>query len=338
MLILHPGNMPKGPEQISCFSDVWTYYLVREMRKHVKELHVLQIPGFANDSADLANWFQKLDVRPYRAVVAMGLRYFSTVPVGIGQDLRKRLHPHGFLCQIHDGSRLDNDPVDITFNIKNESDRYPFDMGNNANRYVRHHASNAYIGWAADADINKPAQRQDQLGILVDHTNYGPNITDNTQAILADIKKFVQSSVWKPQWKSVSVRRFDSGRVVDVDFDDIDHITRYDRTTIPLTDICREHGAAHIFCVTHPESVGQVVLETAMAGALPVVPKNFVPRDRLETVRFIEYHEHLPWPVILQKINIASSREKAQQNTWEQVAKRLLSELAIRSRIRGLND
>lgn len=336
ILILHPGKMPQDPGEISCFTDVWTYYLVREMRRHVKDLVVCQIPNFVDDTADLTNWFQGLDVSCYRAVIAMGLRYFSTIPAHIGRDLRKRLHPRGFLCQIHDGSRLDNDPVDITFTIKNESDRYPIDSG--ANRYVRHHANNAYIGWAADADINTPRQQQDVLGILVDHTNYGPNPTDNTREILADINKFIQSRTWEPRWKSVSVRRFDSGRVVDVDFDHIDDITRYDRTTIPLAEICREHGAAHVFCVTHPESVGQVVLETALAGALPVVPRGFVPRDRLGTVQFVEYQDQIPWTSVLQRINIKSSREKALHNTWEQVAKRMLAEISIRSRIRGQDD
>lgn len=336
MLILHAGKMPRDPSDISCFSDVWTFYLVQELRRHIKNIVVNQIPNFSDDPSGLANWFKSLDVGPYRCVLAMGLRYFSTIPAEIGLDLRTRMRSHGFLCQIHDGSRLDNDPVDINFTIKNESDRYPIDSA--ANRYVRHHASNVYVGWAADGNINMPAQNRDVFRILVDHTNYGPNPTDRTKEILTDIKKFRESGIWKSSWKDVTVRRFDSGRVIDVDLDDINDIPRYDRTAMPLAEICKEHGAAHVFCVTHPESVGQVVLETAMAGALPLVPHGFVPRDRLDTVRSIEYKDNIPWSSVLQNIDIKSSREKALQNTWERVTKRMISEIAIRSRIRNLRD
>lgn len=334
ILVIHPGIMPSDPADIACFSDVWSYYLPRELSRHI-ETDIMAIPSGLTQKA-LSDWFENLDIRGYRAVIALGLRYFSNIPKTIGQDLRERLKPHGFLCQIHDGSRLDNDPVDITFTLKQEDDKYPF--GCEANRFVRHHSYNAYVGWAADSNLNTPMQDQNNLRILVDHTNYGPNPVDRTREVLEDIKQFIDSLVWKKRWGTVSVRRFDSGRVVDVDFDRIHEIERYDRTSIPFTEICQEHCAAHIFCVTHPESVGQVVLETAMAGALTITPKGFIPADRLITVRHLEYETSIDWRLVLSNINPGLSRKRALENSWAQIAKRIRDELWIRSAIRGLND
>jgi hypothetical protein len=251
ILLLHPGRIPQSCEDISCFSDVWAYYLAAELKRHAK-LKLDMIPLTLKDQ-ELVNWFAEMHVDSYDAVIAVGLRYFSTVPREIGEVLRKKLYP-GFLCQLYDGSRLDNDPVDITFTFRDDSSRYPRD--GEANRYVRHHSYNSCIGWAADPELNSPAQDPTDLRILVDHTNYGKDSHDVTIDILAQIKEFVNSGDWSKKYQSVSVRRFVSGGVEDVDLTKIDSVERYDRSKpIPLTQVCKEHSAAHVFCVTHPESV-----------------------------------------------------------------------------------
>jgi hypothetical protein len=148
--------------------------------------------------------------------------------------------------------------------------------------------------------------------------------------VLKEIQRFVNSGTWEGRFDSVSVRRFDSGQVVNVDFNNL-QIDRYDRTAIPFSEITKEHCAAHIFCVTHPESVGLVVLETAMAGALPVVPKGFIPKDRLDTVRHVEWDKFIAWKKVLLKLNPEASRNKALHNTWDAVASRI--HLALLKRI-----
>ena len=124
VLILYPGKMPSSPLQIECFSDVWVYYLTNELKKHLT-VETQQIPNRI-DEHQLQQWFSNLNVNGYDAIIALGLRYFSTVPRHIGETLLKKLNRRGFLCQIHDGSRLDNDPVDITFTLKDDSHLYPF--------------------------------------------------------------------------------------------------------------------------------------------------------------------------------------------------------------------
>jgi len=331
ILILYPGAPPKTVQELHCFSDVLGFYLIRELRRHT-QVTVQEIPRLDNES--LIEWYDKLDISEYTAVLALGLRYFSTVDPRIGRNLRARMWPHGFVCQIHDGSRLDNDPVDITFTMKDDSAR--FHLTSEANRHVRHRGYNHYVGWAADPELNTPQQDPSHLQILVDHTNYGPNPTDRTVEVLNEIRAFVRSRVWKPRWQSVRVRRFDSGRIVDVDLD-ADHtaIQRYDRSaTIPFVDITREHGHAHIFCVTHPESVGLVVLETSLAGALPLVPRGFVPEDRLATVRHVQYDQHPNWKRVMEMIDPVESRRVASANNWNRIALRIRAELWTRQRIR----
>jgi hypothetical protein len=90
--------------------------------------------------------------------------------------------------------------------------------------------------------------------------------------------------------------------------------------------------------VTHPESVGLVVLETAMAGALPVVPQGFIPADRLATVRHIEWGKNIPWKKVLMTVNPQKSRKTALVNTWDQVALRIRNELLIRIGTGANND
>lgn len=331
-LLLYPGHQPKDIDDLRCFTDVWGYYLGTELPRHVTVTHQV-IPSRLSEEK-LCEWFESLEVTGYDAVLALGLRYFSHAPKSIAQDLRRRLYP-GFLCQFYDGSRLDNDGVDITFTIKDESHTAKYLFGTTADRYVRHESFNEYIGWAADPELNSSNQRSDHLRLLIDHTNYAQNPIDRSDDILSQIREFVTSGAWYDDWKSVVVRRFDSGKIVTVDHNDTTPVERYDRTGLPYRDVCREHGLAHAFFVTHPESVGLVVLETAMAGALTVTPRDFIPQDRLNTVKHVVYDDAIDWKQVLSNINPSACRSFAKKNTWEAVAKRMRDAVRIRKNIRG---
>jgi hypothetical protein len=331
-LLLYPDWRPGSIDKLSCFSDVWGYYLAQELSQHVSIKHQI-IPRKLGDQ-ELDQWFDDLDVSGYDAVLALGLRYFSQISQDITERLKKRLYP-GFLCQIYDGSRLNADGVDITFTIKNDDINSSYEFGSTANRYVRHRAHNEYVGWAADTRLNSPAQDPDQLHLLVDHTNYAQNPIDRTDNVLAQIREFVSSRIWERHWKSVVVRRFDSGQIVTVDPNDDTPVLKYDRTSLPYREVCREHGKSHVFFVTHPESVGLVVLETAMAGALTVTPETFIPRDRLDTVRHLTYTDRIDWHSVMSNIDPAACRAQAEVNTWESVAKRMRDAVRVRRIIRG---
>ena len=317
-----PGKIPESVSDIKCFTEVLNYYLPLSLSR-ITETKIVNIPTDSNPEG-IAELFRTLNVDGYQAILTLGLRFYSKIERDITDLIRSRFD--GLFCQVHDGSRLDNDPVDITFTFKNDDDR----LITNPGWYRRHSGKNIYMGWAADPDINVPNQSLSDLRILVDHTNYGGNQIDLTKEILLKIKKFIDSDLWKSKYSSVSVRRFDSGQVIDVDFDSIDDIVEYDRRAIPLSEISIEHGKAHIFMVTHPESVGLVVLETSMAGALAVSPRGFIPKDRLDTVAHIEWEGEVCWDRILANINPAVSRSIALTNSWDQMAVNVIEELQSR--------
>jgi hypothetical protein len=328
ILILCPGKIAKSLDQIGCFTDVLNYYLPKSLSK-IADTTIISIPDVDNNQ--LKEIFSTVEVDKYDAILTLGLRFYSKISPETTALLRDRFA--GLLCQIHDGSRFDHDPVDITFTFKDDTSR----LSKNAGWLARHVKQNEYMGWATDPEVNTPQQDPRNLRILVDHTNYGDNAVDITAKVLTEIQRFVESDVWQYKFDSVSVRRFDSGQIVDVDFDNLD-IKKYDRTSIPFSQITKEHCAAHIFCVTHPESVGLVVLETAMAGALPVVPKGFIPQDRLETIRYVEWNRHVNWKRVLSKINIDKSRSVALTNSWEAAAERIVQALARRLSTGAQND
>lgn len=323
LLILCPGTIPKTLEEIKCFTDVLNYYLPKSLSRVPDiSVEVKTIPTVDNE--ELKQLFSTMDVDNYSAIVTLGLRYYSKISKETTALLRNRFK--GLLCQTYDGSRFDHDPVDITFTFKDDNKR----LGKKSNWYDRHQQFNEYMGWAADPELNVPNQSSTDLRILVDHTNYGDNPVDKTEKVLLEIKKFVESGVWAQNFKSVSVRRFDSGQVVDVDLNNISY-QRYDRSkTVPISEISKEHSAAHVFCVTHPESVGLVVLETATAGAFIVSPHGFIPADRLETVRYYEWEDSIDWDLVLKSIDPAKSREVALNNSWDNMVKNIIDALARR--------
>lgn len=321
ILFVCPGKIPKTTSEIHCFTDVVNYYLPSAMAS-VVDTTVIKAP--LADGQELRNLFHTINLTGYDAIVVLGLRFFSKVSIETFSILRSRFP--GLICQVHDGSRLDYDPVDITFTFKDDTER----MSTDPSRLDRHAKSNVYMGWAADPELNFPRQSESVLRILIDHTNYGDNPIDWTDKILSQVKDFVESDIWRKQYKSVSVRRFDSGRVLDVDMNNLSY-ERYDRTrTMTLSEITREHSEAHVFCVTHPESVGLVVLETATAGALIVTPQGFIPKDRLRTVRHVEWGNTIDWSEVLDSIDINHSRAVALENTWDKMARNIANELKKR--------
>lgn len=325
LLILCPGKIARSLKEIKCFTDVLNYYLPKSL-SNIADTVIMQIPDV--DNAQLKKLFSTVEVDKYDAIVTLGLRFYSKISKETTALIRDRFS--GIFCQVHDGSRLDHDPVDITFTFKDDDGR----LSENVGWHTRHKKFNAYMGWAADPKINTPAQIPTHLRILVDHTNYGDNEVDVTEEVLTQIKKFIVSEIWKTTYRSVSVRRFDSGKVVDVDFNNL-KVKRYDRTAIPFSEITKEHCAADIFCVTHPESVGLVVLETSMAGALPLVPEGFIPKDRLKTIRHLEWVDTIDWRKVLARLDVKSSRTAALSNTWEAMAKRICDALQTKLSEKG---
>jgi uncharacterized ubiquitin-like protein YukD len=312
VLVMCPGTIAPTKEKINCFSQVLNYYIPRAL-SNIVDCDTIAFPN-EKDLEGCKKAFENLNLDSYDAIITTGLRFYSKIPNQYFQILRNKFK--GPICQTYDGSRGLADPVDITFTSKN-------------NISPQHSHKNVSMGWAADHELNYPNQSLTDLRILIDHTNYGGNKIDSTVDIIKQVKKFVDSNLWKKKWNSVSVRRFCNGKIVDVDFNDL-NIETYNKTVIPITEISKEHCEAHVFIVTHPESLGLVALETALAGAYVVCQKNYISQDRLNTIRSYTHEGNINWRYVLDSINPKESRKKALENTWENLAKRIVNELKKR--------
>ena len=325
ILLLSPKTkIPKNKKAINSFTSVWCYYLYHELKTFDIDLDFVAVPAL-NTEEELTDWFNDLDVNKYHGVVALGLRYFSQIPKHIGESLYQRIP--GVLCQLYDGSRLDSDPVDITFTFRDDAWRYPEDSENY--RHERHHEHNVLVGWAADPRLIKSKQPKKTLNILVDHTAFNHNTLDRSFDTLMNIRNLVHSGEYeKHGFTDVKIRKFVSGAVEPVDIDNF-RLERYDRKGISYIDACKEYSTAHIFCVTHTESVGQAIIENATSGALVLSPKNFVNRDRLDTVRHLEWESTIDWDTALSMIDVAASRKKALENSWYDISKKIIDTIKL---------
>lgn len=324
MNILFIGDEVRRPEDIRNFTGVWSHYLLREMRSRGVQFTTDPMLRMDRDSKEqMIAYYQALDVSQYDHVVALGLRYFGHVHRECGEILRPKVR--GALAQIYDGSLLDHQPVDLTLTFRDDDRFYP--PGSANSRHERHAPYNKYIGWAADSELCAPRQDDDELRILVDHTNFSFKGLDLTLHIMMNIREFVRSGIWKDRFKSVRVRRLIDWGVEECDLEDV-CIRPYQRKGIPYTDACAEYSKSHLFMVTHKESVGLTLLETAMAGALPIVPKGYIAQDRLDTVRHVIFEDIIPWKDVMQQLDVQASRQKALENSWGAVADNMLRHLA----------
>lgn len=300
MRLLLIGPEARELQAVRNFSGVWSHYLTQEFER--AGIEVGFEPSLSRTPlrpGEVVNHYRHLPLDGYDHIIALGTRYFEKVPAECASVLRSRFR--GAVTQLHDGKSRAG--VDCTFTVKRVA-------------LPRHHC----VGWAADPELCRPKQDRRELRILVDHPNYVTLRGDKTKDILRDIKRFVRSGAWRSKFSSVRVRRIADGAVVDGS----EPVTRYSRQSIPLPAICEEYSKAHLFMVTHRESIGLSVLETAMAGALPVAPHGFIPADRLATVRHVKYERAVPWSQVLQAIDIEASREMAKAHTWTKVAARII--------------
>jgi hypothetical protein len=289
MKILAIGNEINSPSQITSFSGVYTYYLRRELAGRGIGIKFSKRP----DKTDAERYYSKLEI-DFDHVIAFGSRHFNRLPGKIARDVSKRIR--GAVCQFNDSPLRDSN-ADLTFVCKGAAD-----------------AKNKVIGWAADPELCLPRQSRDVLHILIDHRDYVEGRGDIFDAVVNDAESFKESELWRRQFKSVEIATLGSPK-------------HNPRERMPFDELCAEYSKAHLFLLTHPESVGLSVIESAMAGALAVVPNGFMDKGLVNSVRRIEYNRAIPWPLVMKKIDLEASRGRAMKQTWAGVAGRVLAAL-----------
>lgn len=304
MKILLIGHRVERREDLFNFSGVWSFYLRREFEARGVEVvfmpackDVLAYSCFSDGFAD--------------HVIALGTRFFTKAQNGCASVLRARIP--GAVTQLHDAAVRPLADVDTTFCVRGDIPR----------KWI---VCNFAIGWAADPQVCRSTQDPDTLGILIDHPDYVMRKarTDYSRRIVNDVAAFVAAGRWRQRFKAVRVRRIEDGVIEDVDLDK-PTVPSFTRKHVTFEEVAHDYSRAHIFLPTHREGVGLSVLETALCGALPVVPFDCISPSLLATVRHLDYRGPIPWQVALGQIDIAASRAKALPNSWGAVAERILN-------------
>lgn len=312
LLVVGPDIRDIG--RVKNFTGMQAFYIARELRKRGVDLHFID----HKPKGDPLQYFRGVDGAGCEHVLALGLRYFTHQPAGCAAILKTKIP--GTVTQLHDGVVHESLAehlvgVDCTFTFRDDSTR--------ARDWKRYSASNHYIGWAADPEFLYP-QQSDELRILIDHVYYKQGQPDMTAAITRDAVMFARTSLWRDRYRTLKLRRLVNGGAEDVDMNAT--VRQFDRKHVPFVEIAAEYRRAHLFMVTHRESVGLTCLETAYCGALPVVPAGMIYRDRLDTFRHVEYEgDRVPWMKVLDAIDIQASADIACQHTWDKVVDRMLT-------------
>lgn len=315
MKLLIIGPQYETLDGVRNFSGVWAYYLTRELRRMGVELSFVdQVHKNGWSDIKMLRWHRDLDLSNVDHVLALGTRYFDRVPKDCGHSLQRALRRkgRGWVGQIHDGPTR-RSPCDVTFHIKANM-KFPSSSASN---------DNWHIGWGADPQTFAMAQAPGVIRILVDHAQLeGGEPEDYTQTIIEQCQAFAREQRYE---FPVIIRHIVDGGVITIDPGKPYKSELYRRETIPFEQILKEYCYANVFMVTHPESVGYTVLETAMCGALPVVPQGAVSTKLLATVRHIRYPNlRVPWNDVVNMLNPELSRAKAIDNDWASVAGKIM--------------
>lgn len=305
MRLLLLGQEIRDLAEVHNFSGVYSYFLARALREAGAEVR------FSDPSKDGLS-YRLLDLSGVDHIVGMHSRHFDQAPAVCLEELRARFK--GAVTQMSDRP-LRHQRVDCTFTARD-------DKGIKTNHC---------IGWAADPDVCQPRQQPGELCILIDHADYVP---DRGWDRTAEVKRMVRDLSCRPQLWSDRFERVEVLEIADgaIGLADLTTVRPFSRQHMPYPDACAAYGRASLFMVTHRESLGLTALETALCGALPVVPKGFIQPDRLATIRHVEYDGAIDWPAVLDAIDIEASRQMAMANSWAAVAGRMLEWFAAFSR------
>ena len=313
MKLLIVGPDIQDRRQVKNFTGVYAYYLARELRARGVQMRFID----AKHPKPLS-YFGDVDIAGADHVLALGLRYFTHIPIGCATVLKQRIK--GAVTQLHDGLVHDwlakhMHDVDCTFMFRDDQTRtrdWP--------RFAKH---NHYIGWAADSELLYPGKVPGELRIVIDHPYYKDGQPDHTASITQDALSFTHTARWRNRYQSVRLRRLVNGGAEDVTMDNVEG-QRFDRRHVSFEEIADEYRRTHVYLVTHKESVGLTCLEMGLCGALVVAPKGFIYPDRLQTVLHVEYDGKVPWDTVLNRIDVGAAAVQAQKQTWARVADRML--------------
>lgn len=294
MRLLMIGHEGKSPAELRNFSGVYSYFLTEALRTKGHEVWFTP--------RRTANDFANIDTQGADHAIAAGIEFFDRLNSDAVLHVKQRLRS-GKVCQFAD-KPVRRSRADLTFCFKGDEGR----------------PGQVVIGWGADPTICVSRQNPDELRILIDHPDYVAGRGDETERVIKECQQFAAGRLWRGRFKSVRIVRWTSDGFTE----GVHGPQGFRRASVPFTEACEQYGLAHLFVLTHAESIGLSVVEASMAGALPIVRRGFMDAGLLGTIRRIEYTDRIPWSAVIEKINPAKSRSVALQNTWSKAADRMV--------------
>lgn len=285
-----------SPSDLSSYGDQYSYFLQQEMRARSVEI----VPVRRGPPAGQA--LMALPLEEFDGLLGFGIRCINKdFTKSDLAPIRKRLS--GPIAQIAEFPPTESH-ADLTFVSK-------VHLPKQNHKYPPWHL----IGWAADHNICRPEQEPGgPLRILFDHADYNPTRRDLSAQFAKQAKRLAQDERLLQRAGYTSV--------------DLDCLTtpKGGAERVPFTEIAKKYNRAHLFFMTHGESVGMSVIEAATAGCLVVTPRGFMDKVLLDTVRHIETADaNVPWEKVLRQIDPKASRDKATLQSWGNVADRVLT-------------
>lgn len=322
MKLLLIGRSVASPDRIANYSDMQSFYLAQALQRLGVQLEFLDL-AFGTEEAYVGAVLERIEASRVDHVVALGIRHFTRLPRPVGERIAAAFD--GLVCQIHDGSLLDDFPCDVNFTVRDDAWRY---ADNENRRLARHQARNWHVGWAADPALFYPDKSSTALRVFVDHATFSADSQDWSLNILMALRKLRDAHFGKDAkflgFETLEVRTQTDRGIVDVDLDRI-QVQPYHRTAVPVPQFAHELREAHVFLVTHAESVGLCVLEAAMAGAFVIAPKGAINPDRLKTVRHVEFVREVDWKGLGPEALCAEHNAMyCRGQSWDNVAARLV--------------
>ncbi|MDN0360560.1 glycosyltransferase family 4 protein [Escherichia coli] len=322
MNILIIGRKFAAISDVKTYTEMWSYNLACAFSDAgvTLQYHRPYSPGVESPEDYVEAVLTAATACSAKAILAPGLRYFTTVPREIGMQLCRRFS--GWVAQVYDGSMLDSAPVDITFTVRDDTWRYL----DNPGRLERHNRFNKHVGWAANQELfHLETKTDDVLRIFVDHAAFDVSGFDHSLSILMNLQRLTVP---------YEARTLTDDGLVTIDPGNIS-VTPYRRTPVPATEFAAELRKSDVFIVTHPESLGLTVLEAAMCGALVLTPPDCLPPDRLELVNHMVIKSRIDWDEVIARVDRVKNAEKVQCHTRSAIAEKMLETFITQKPSRG---
>ncbi len=253
--------------------------------------------GIKQNRQDYSDLIDALNVNQFDGIILTGLCSVDRfLPASFTTYIKSKMKVGALLCQTSDYP-VNSSRADLTFSTKQ----------------INGMAKSHYIGWGADPSYYYSNKKNDgKIRVLIDHTHYVAGEYDNTQYILDSLKRY----------NDVEVKRIgNNGKVLGPN----DPVEVYDRSGLPNDRYKELLAESDVFMTTHAESVGLSVLEAAMSGCLVVSEQGHIFKDRLATIKHIEYPRgRMNFQFIKTIIDAKASRDAAINNTWDHVFSRMM--------------